>query len=534
MDRKARGDSRGRQGARRGGRSTSVPAGGGAARGAWALLEAGHRPGAEQMATLQRRIGNDAVGRLLQSDSTSGQPPTAVAQRAPSLGAPVAPSAEQVAVAGVYDGWTGLLRIFDRLKMIGRATLNGTAAATGGKDSKKLAKARDRFESAVALLGDQLLDPYQEVVVAKDAVDRGSSTAAAAAAKVPAMHAALNGALTEVVRGCMDAAKQAHALGQADNADEFTDLARHAQQAGGRLPQTSGSEKPATPHKERLATATAYADTANNAGPGVLGGAIGGGEAIFGSISAASSGFGGVFGGLGVLFGTIGVVMGIKAAVLGSGSESELKALDGSLSSDKLRDAAVYAANKKRKKKLGGGMSASAGGIAIVAGGFGIAAAVLASIATLGIAAAVFGLVAAGIGLAFVIGKWRHRVAKRSAYARGLAEELIAIAKDRSDPAAQARAVDELDERGFLVTALGDKAEEARQLPALVASLEKDGRSRRADIAAAIYRGLSSDDVAEQIDAERIVEALHLKPAKIRQLEPAAARSAIAGKMASW
>jgi hypothetical protein len=240
--------------------------------------------------------------------------------------------------------------------------------------------------------------------------------------------------------------------------------------------------------------------------------------------------FGGFGAGLGVVFGSIGMALGIKAAVLGGSSERELKALGPTLGSSEMREATAYAAHKKGKKQLGGVAVGLGGALGLTAGVVGLVAL---SVATLGVGAAVLGIAAAVVGLGFLIGKYIHRRRKRAKFAEALAHGLVDAANDGSDVAAQKAACAELDTRGFDRTALGTDRE-AAETAKLGSVFAQEGANRRADIAATVYRALVGADVADQVDAERVVEALHLKPVKVRALPADVAQAKIASKMASW
>jgi hypothetical protein len=126
-----------------------------------------------------------------------------------------------------------------------------------------------------------------------------------------------------------------------------------------------------------------------------------------------------------------------------------------------------------------------------------------------------------------------HRRRKRAKVAEALAHGLVDAANDGSDVAAQKAACAELDARAIDRTVLGTDRE-AAETAKLASAIEKEGANHRAKIAETVYRALVGADVADQVDAERVIEALHLKPVKVRALPADVAQAKIASKMVSW
>lgn len=482
-----------------------------------------------------------AIRRELTDSSSSSEVSTATvadpaSARASSPVATAPAPAAQDAMKDVMDGWSTAASLLHSLKLAGAKILDEAADVATGKKVKKVAKERARFGSATAELEATMSAGYREAAVfEQDLVYR----TVAPPAQVAAHRAAVTSVLTALLRSLMDGAKLAYAHGDAVRAGTFTRMADQAKDAGGQLekgPDVGGTS--GTDHKGNLATATTVFDTGNNLGPGLVGGTIGGIEAATEPIlkgvatgaTAISQGAAGVFGGLGILFGSIGMALGIKASVRGASSAKELRELKPTLANDELNEATAYAERKKARKSSRGKGSAIAGGLAVTAGVAGIVAI---SVATLGIGAAILGVGAALLGLGFLIGKWIHRKRKRAKYAKMVAEALIDAATDDSDPTEQARAQAELTTRR-ITGDLDDEDERKAAVKRLSTMFQAEERSRRTDTAGTIYRALVGDDVSEQIDAERVVEALHLKADELRSLRESDAVAKIAGKMASW
>lgn len=442
----------------------------------------------------------------------------------------------------VMGAWMAASSVIASLKKTGADVFADAANGASDKQRAKLDRKRREFDDAA----DELQQTVNADVRDASRLDADlhqldpSTLSPEREGQIASYRAAIVSLLTALLRSLMDGAKMAYTHGDAARAAEFTRLANDVHSAGGLLDRGDGATRKAgTNHKGNLAFATTVMDTANNVGPGVVGGTIGGVEAatqpiltgVTAGAASISSGASGVFGGLGVVFGSIGVALGVKASIRGASSEKELKALRPSLVNDELGDAAAYAAEKKRKKKWGGGATAVMGGLAIAAGVVGLVAL---SVATLGIGAAVLGIGAALIGLGFLVGKYIHKRHKRAKYAKALAEGLVNAAMDNTDASSQAQALAQLQGHGLDEADLSDPVEREAAIRQLSTIYEKDDRNRRQDTARVIYQALIGDDVSDQIDAERIVEALHLKVAKIRTLQESDAVAKITDKMASW
>jgi hypothetical protein len=488
------------------------------------LIGAGTAPDVAGVTALQRQAGNRAVADLLHTGTTGARrrPGPAVQRQTPVATVPTA----QTDVDGLMWSWKTISALFVDLREDGRALLGEAEAVGGDKGRRRVAKERGKFEAAIATMDADLAEALRQTAVCQQEISLGVR---AAQDKLPALQLAVTQALTTLIRRFMDGAKLAHSFHDRARANLFTSMARQAQQAGGVLPAGGGTATDSTT-KGDVATATAVLDTLNNAGPGLLGGGFGMYEAAVAPLTPLGSVFGGFGAGLGVVFGSIGMALGIKASIRGASSERELKALGPTLGSSEMRDATAYAAHKKGKKQLGGAAAGVAGALGLTAGVVGLVAL---SVATLGVGAAVLGIAAAVVGLGFLIGKYIHRRRKRAKFAEALAHGLVDAANDGSDAAAQKAACDELDARGFDRTALGTDQETA-ETAKLASVFAQEGANRRADIAATVYRALVGDDVADQVDAERVVEALHIKPGKLRALPADVAKAKIGSKMASW
>lgn len=486
---------------------------------------------ADRVGAIRRDLTDSSASSADASTATVADPASA----ASSVAAAPVPAAQD-AMKDVMDGWSTAASLLHSLKLAGAKIFDEAADAATGKKLKKVAKERARFGSATAELETTMSAGLRDAAAFEQ--DLAYRTVAPPA-QVAAHREAVTSVLTALLRSLMDGAKLAYAHGDPVRAGTFTRMADQAKDAGGHLEKAPDvGAKEGTDHKGNLATATTVFDTGNNLGPGLVGGTIGGVEAaskpiltgVASGAASISAGAAGVFGGLGILFGSIGMALGIKASFRGASSAKELRELEPTLASDELNEATAYAERKKARKSSRGKGSAIAGGLAVTAGVAGIVAI---SVATLGIGAAILGVGAALLGLGFLIGKWIHKKRKRAKYGKMLAESLIDAATDDSDPAEQARAQTELTRRK-ITGDLDDKDERKAAVQRLSAMFQAEERSRRNDTAGTIYRALVGDDVSDQIDAERVVEALHLKVDELRSLREPDAVAKIAGKMASW
>lgn len=547
------------------GSATSADGGPSAALAASRLVGDGPPPDAAQIGALQPGLGNGVMADVMDtprskasSDAAAAASPAPVPVAVPAAPAPVTVAADDQAVAvaapvagpvlgaataleaasDLADAWKTTDQLATKLFAMTRSLLDDTMqAATKKKHRQQLAAERTKIDAAEPPLSAAIVAGFRETSLCEMDLRQGLMGAADGIAALQAAHQEI---LTTLIRGLMDAAKLARTQGDTGRAAVFINDARQAEQAGGELPGGGGAAKTPTPHHDRLATVNTYADTANNLGPGLAGGIIGGVEAgretigglsnASATISGASGVFGGVFAGLGVVFGSIGMALGIRASVRGSSKQAKLENLHATLESDKLSKATAFAANKKRKKKEGGKATAIAGGLAVTAGVVGLIAI---SVATLGVGAAILGVGAALIGLGFIIGKWIHKHRKRKRYAETIAHALVDAANDDGDAAASQDAIAQLQARGFDTSTLGTP-EESGQIAALVEVLRDEGRNRRDDTARTIYEAMVGRDVSEQVDAERIVETLGLSPEQLRSYPEGKARDLIARKMQSW
>lgn len=287
-----------------------------------------------------------------------------------------------------------------------------------------------------------------------------------------------------------------------------------------------------TTFKDAMADGFGMFDTAQTGVMGLLGGGI---STTVGLAQGAESfaagfatGFGYVATPVGIICGAITAGVGLKNVYRGYSSEKELKALMPHLSDEQIQEVAAFAKEKKRKKKLGGGINAAVGGIVLVAGGIGILAMVVASA---GVAALVFGIIAGLVGIGLVLGKWWHRRKKRKNWRKTMAN-MVLDAYDEGDTAAFPADLFEL------AAAVREAPEDAAAMKALEDACVAKADSRRQLLAQKTLHLLLNGSPAQQYEAERLVEVLHLKPEKVRQKAQSdgngVAAEMISNKMKSW
>lgn len=509
------------------------------------LLNEGHKPSDEGITQLGMVVGNGSVADVLDADKASPKR-TGKKRRKKRRDRADPPTPETMvtvptlrdAMTEVMSAWWTAAEVFDSLKKTGSAIFDEASETSKRKHHKKLEHERAVFDEAASELEQTVRIGLRESILLEQDLDRGVASRHAGT-QVAESRGAATSVLTALLRSLMDGAKLARMHGDGVRAGVFVSLANEAHAAGGNLDHGAQThQEPATDHKGNLATANTVLDTANNVGPGLVGGGIGAAETatqpiltgVTTSASAISSAAAGVFSALGIVFGTIGMALGIKASIRGSSSVKQLQALELSSDNATLRDAVDFATAKKFKKKRRGGATALAGGLAVAAG---VAGLVALSVVTLGAGAAILGIGAALIGLSFLIGRSIHKRRKRAAYAKMLAEGLVDAATNDadSDGQAQARAALQARDIDADLSVPNERADAIQQLTTIFA---QEQRNHREDTAGVIYHALIGNDVAEQIDAEQVVEALHLDVATIRSLQQPDAISKIAGKMSSW
>lgn len=228
----------------------------------------------------------------------------------------------------------------------------------------------------------------------------------------------------------------------------------------------------------------------------------------------------------GMFFDSVGLILGIIAAVTAGATAKRLQKLIPTLSGGEAKEIAQYAKQQMTTKKRRGAVLSTVSGVSLLAGAtgltafpavaaaFGLAAA---SLATLGVVGAVIGLVTAAIGLGVIFWKWRHRKAKEKRAVTLLLETQKNLA-DTGDAAAKAlMAKSPKEQRAWAKTQIQNK---------------------RTQVASTLVKLLSAGKPSEQLDSERIVAALKLKPDKLRALvkdnKGGTAVDEVADKLKSW
>lgn len=396
-----------------------------------------------------------------------------------------------------------------------------------------------RSEKVVAMLRslletyetDELAAPIQDIETEIQKGETGRMSEVATRLGV------ITGMMTHLHKQVEPLAYTAQRGGEANDARQLIGIAEAAYQLSetgkGLFARPTGPE--ASTHKDALGTAMGQFDTGQTAIHGLAGGIVGAvalaaEEGSF--LLGFSTGFGYVAAPLGTICGGIGLGLGIKVWHRGKTSEKELEALLPNLGSAKIRRIAAYAKEKKRKKKYGGAIAATAGGAALAAGIFAIVAI---SVSTMGIGAAVIGIGAALIGLSIVLGKWYHRHKKRQAW-KGKMAELVLGALDAGDTAAFPPHLMDL---GLKVQqSPPDSPAQTAARTALEDACVAMAESRRTLLSQETVHYLLQGSPQEKFDANLLLQALHLDPAKIQQTARskgnATAASLVARKLKSW
>lgn len=345
----------------------------------------------------------------------------------------------------------------------------------------------------------------------------------------------------QMVRGCMDLSRAARAAGDHELAAEYAEIADGAAQYQAPV-APPGADGAAPSHgKETAAGMGGYIDTLQTGTLGVGGGIIGAVEAsgtAVGPAVASSAGLasgatavgavvGAAGGSLGMVFGSVSTFLGFKALHRGRVSANELVAVGSKVTDADVAALTGYARKQKTKKKWRG--LATAGG-GVVAAAAGIVGLIALTIATAGVAAVVLGLGAAAIGIGFVAYKYFHKKAKRRKERDAIAAGLVAEADptQQPDPQKQQEAWLRLRVLGFSVGDGIPSYSDVRD------RLKERGMGQRDMAAGALLGHLVSGSPSQQLQAEAVLEALHVDPARLRRLRPDAAQSEISRKLASW
>ena len=246
-----------------------------------------------------------------------------------------------------------------------------------------------------------------------------------------------------------------------------------------------------------------------------------------GSVAASVSSVLGYFlGPVGIIFGAVGVFLGVKAIYRGYKSEKALANLLLNLETEKIKNIARFAKEKKRKKKLGGAITAIAGGI------LGIVAL---SVTTLVVAAAILGIGAALIGLSIVAGKIIHYFRKRVAWRKKMPGAITA-AVENGDTGAFPDSLMQLGNAAVAAkkTSGADTRSAGKALEDACVELADSRRELLAQEAVLFY---FEGSPKEKFEATLVIEALKIKPEKLDKIESkkgrAGAVSLLAKKMKS-
>ncbi|GLR17007.1 eCIS core domain-containing protein [Portibacter lacus] len=267
---------------------------------------------------------------------------------------------------------------------------------------------------------------------------------------------------------------------------------------------------------------------------GLAGGIVGApGVLATGSVAASvTTGVSYFLGPVGILFGAIGVFLGIKAIYRGYKSEKALANLLPTLETEKIKTIARFAKEKKRKKKLGGAITAIAGGAAIAGGILGIVAL---SITTLGIGAAILGIGAALIGLGIVIGKIVQHFKKRAAWRHKMADA-VKGAVGQGETGAFPQHL--MDLGAAAIAAKDNDADEGAANKALEDACVEMAESRRELLSQEAVHFYFDGNPKEKYEALLVIEALNITKEKIERIEKRKGRkgavSLVSKKMKSW